>query len=143
MGPALLAPTRPPGAPAEVLLIEDNADVAGMYRLALELGGCHVTVAADGETGLAAAGAIKPDVLFLDLRLPNMQGLDVLEQIRRRPETQDLRVVILSNSFSQAAVQRSRELGALTFLIKNSILPADIVAGVARWTGRRPDQLPA
>src|SRR5437870_957212 len=65
-----------------VLFVEDDASVAQMYRLKLELDGYSVDVAADGLVALEKARATHPDIIFLDIRLPKMDGLEVLEALR-------------------------------------------------------------
>ena len=73
--------SRSPG-PVEdvkVLFVEDDPTVAQMYRLKLELDGYQVVMAKDGEEGLELAARLEPDLIFLDIRLPKMGGLDVLE----------------------------------------------------------------
>jgi DNA-binding response OmpR family regulator len=65
-----------------VLFVEDDPTVAQMYKLKLELDGYQVTMAKDGEEGLRLASELKPDLIFLDIRLPKMDGLAVLESLR-------------------------------------------------------------
>src|SRR5712691_10360247 len=81
-----------------VLFVEDDPAVAQMYRLKLELDGYQVEVAPDGELALQMARREPPDIIFLDIRLPKLGGLDVLEALRADPKTQKLPVVILSSS---------------------------------------------
>jgi len=71
--------------------------VAQMYRLKLELDGYAVDVAGDGITALEKAKTIRPDIVFLDLRLPKLDGLAVLERLRADTSTAAIPVVILSN----------------------------------------------
>ena len=116
-----------------VLLIEDDQAVAEMYRIKLELDGYAVEIVADGENALRLATDNPPDIVFLDIRLPNMDGLTVLEQLRRDDRTRSLPVVILSN-FSQAElVQRGLKLGALEYLIKSQTTPAQVAGNVPNW----------
>src|SRR6266566_137920 len=80
-----------------VLLIEDDAAVAEMYQYRLEVDGYKVEVAPDGETGLERATSDPPDLVYLDLRLPHMDGFAVLERMRANPVTASVPVVILTN----------------------------------------------
>src|SRR5438093_12864863 len=70
-----------------ILFVEDDASVAQMYRLKLELDGYAVDVAGDGITALEKARTLRPDIVFLDLRLPKLDGLAVLEGTRAGPST--------------------------------------------------------
>src|SRR2546429_9420907 len=81
----------------DVLLVEDDPSVLEMYRLKLELDGYRVNTALDGEEGLKKAGDLTPDIIFLDIRLPKMDGLEVLRKLRAQEKTRDIPVIILSN----------------------------------------------
>lgn len=116
-----------------VLLIEDDPAVAQMYRLKLELDGYHVTTAGDGESGLQAAREAPPDLIFLDVRLPKMDGFAVLEGLRAAEETRHVPVVILSNYGERELVERGLKLGALEYLIKSQTMPASLSRGVEGW----------
>src|SRR5438105_15752302 len=82
----------------DVLLVEDDPSVLEMYRLKLELDGYRVSTALDGEDGLKKAGDLTPDIICLDIRLPKIDGLEVLRKLRAQDETREIRVSILSNS---------------------------------------------
>jgi DNA-binding response OmpR family regulator len=116
-----------------VLFVEDDPTVAQMYRLKLELDGYQVVMAKDGEEGLKLAAKLKPDIIFLDIRLPKLGGLDVLEQLRKANETKHTPVVILSNYGERELVERGLKLGALEYLIKSQTTPARLSSGVEGW----------
>ncbi|HKB18891.1 MAG TPA: response regulator [Candidatus Dormibacteraeota bacterium] len=107
-----------------VLFVEDDASVAQMYRLKLELDGYTVEVAGDGLAALEKARASHPDIIFLDLRLPKMDGLAVLEALRADTSTASIPVVILSNWNEKELVERGVTLGALDHMIKSQTTPA-------------------
>src|SRR5215472_2361100 len=116
-----------------VLLVEDDPEVAQMYRLKLELDGYLVDVASDGVQALRMATEHPPDILFLDIRLPKMDGLGVLEALRKDSRTESLPVVILSNYSEGELVERGLKLGALDYLIKSQTTPARVSGGVVEW----------
>ena len=116
-----------------VLFIEDDPTVAQMYKLKLELDGYQVTMAKDGEEGLQLTGEVKPDIIFLDIRLPKMDGFAVLEGLRGSEETRHIPVVILSNYGERELVERGLKLGALEYLIKSQTTPANLSRGVEGW----------
>ena len=124
------------GAPDEVvrvLFIEDDPAVAEMYKLKLELDGYTVTVAKDGEEGLQLANEAPPDIIFLDTRLPKMDGFAVLERLRSEDRTREIPVIILSNYGERELVDRGLKLGALEYLIKSQTTPANLSRGVEGW----------
>ena len=116
-----------------VLFIEDDPTVAQMYKLKLELDGYQVTMAKDGEEGLQLATDVRPDIIFLDIRLPKMDGFAVLERLRGNEQTRHIPVVILSNYGERELVERGLKLGALEYLIKSQTTPANLSRGVEGW----------
>ena len=116
-----------------VLFVEDDASVAQMYRLKLELDGYTVDVAADGLTALETARAHKPDMIFLDIQLPKLGGLGVLEALRADPATAAIPVIILSNSNELDLVERGIRLGALDHLIKSQTTPTRLSQRLSEW----------
>ena len=117
-----------------VLLVEDDATLADMYRVKLERDGYVVRVAADGEEALAVLGDELPDLIFLDIRLPKMDGLALLERIRADERTKNVPVVIVSNYSEAELVERGLQLGALEYLIKSQTSPGQLSQGVRDWT---------
>ncbi len=104
-----------------------------MYRLKLELDGYAVDVAGDGITALEKARTIRPDIVFLDLRLPKLDGLAVLERLRADTSTAAIPVVILSNWNEKELVERGISLGALDHLIKSQTTPARLSQRLKDW----------
>jgi CheY-like chemotaxis protein len=116
-----------------VLFVEDDPSVAQMYKLKLELDGYEVEVASDGEKALEIARRNAPDMIFLDIRLPKLDGFGVLEALREDPKTANLPVVILSNHSEKQLVERGLQLGALDYLIKTQTTPARLSSGLETW----------
>jgi CheY-like chemotaxis protein len=120
----------------KVLFVEDDASVAQMYRLKLELDGYTVEVAGDGVSALEKARTSHPDIIFLDIRLPKLDGLGVLEALRAEAGTQNIPVVILSNWNEKELVERGVQLGALDHMIKSQTTPARLSQRLEGWLRR-------
>src|SRR6202022_3856631 len=116
-----------------VLFVEDDPAVAQMYRLKLELDGYSVEIATDGGQGVAKALTDPPDMVFLDIRRPKLDGLGVLEALRGQEQTKQIPVVILSNYSERELINRGLKLGALEYLIKSQTTPAKVADGVEGW----------
>lgn len=107
-----------------ILLVEDNPDHVLLARRALKLANVdgEMIVMSDGEQALAylkgKSGSALPHVVLLDLGLPGMGGLEVLQQIRSDPQTQDLPVVILSTSDELSDKQQGYSIGANSYILK-------------------------
>src|SRR5919201_3170694 len=81
----------------KVLLVEDDADYAEIYRLRLETDGYDVMVAPDGEAALEMVQRVVPDLVYLDLRMPRLDGFSMLSALRADPATAHVPVIVLSN----------------------------------------------
>lgn len=128
------APQEKPAVRHRILLIEDDPAIAEMYRLQLDLDGHTVWVAADGESGLDMARTHRPDIVLLDVRLPRLDGFEVLAALRDHPDTNHLPVVFLSNYGAADMVRRGLEMGATDYLVKSQVTPVDLSTRLSAWT---------
>ncbi len=120
-----------------VLIVEDDVVVADMYRLALTAHGFEVRVAHDGQAGLQAIVDGMPDLVFLDIRMPKMDGLEVLRRVAADERTCEIPIVMLSNFDDSTLVTSSLNLGAKQYLVKVDTFPAELANVVMRWTNVR------
>lgn len=97
-----------------------------MYRLQLVNDGLEVEVARDGAAGLHTVQDSPPDLILLDVRLPRMNGLELLETIVQDPRLAAVPVLILSNFGESDVISRGLELGARAYLIKSQTTPAEL-----------------
>ena len=118
--PALPArPSVPPGATISVLYIEDNpANVEVVSRFLKGRGNATLRSVGSGRAGLDAAIRDIPDIILLDLHLPDLQGDHVLRELKAEPITAAIPVVVLSADASQGVVRRLLSVGALAYLTK-------------------------
>lgn len=116
-----------------VLLIEDEKEVAELYKLKLTLDGYEVILAEGGQEGLDKAFTLKPELIFLDIKMPEMDGFEVLKKLREGQKTKDIPVVILSNFDEQDMVEKGLTLGANEYLIKSQFTPEEISRKVKDW----------
>jgi DNA-binding response OmpR family regulator len=124
---------------ARLLLVDDDDALAEMYALQLTASGFHVTTARSGAEALALADDVLPDLICLDLGLPGMTGLEVLERLRRAPTMADVPIVILTNFSEPEMMKRGRELGAQDYLVKVDTPPSLLAAAARKWVPRKTD----
>ena len=117
------------GERLKVLIVDDDPFIAEMYRLRLEAEGCDVSIAANGEEGLALAMASVPSIICLDYRLPGIDGLEALERLRAEPSTNSIPVIMFSNDGDPGLRERGLRLGALQFAIKAEMKSCPTRAG--------------
>jgi CheY-like chemotaxis protein len=113
--------------------VEDDPDVAEMYRLRLEIATMDVTVARDGDEALRIATTLAHDLVLMDLKLPKMSGLEVIARLRQNEATRHVPLVVLSAYGDPESVRRAQELGVLAYLIKSDTSPAALVSRVREW----------
>jgi DNA-binding response OmpR family regulator len=101
-----------------ILLVEDERAYADMIKLRLEAHGFKVLIARDGAEGFRLATEELPDLILLDIMMPKMDGLSVLEKIKRNEKTVEIPVVMLTASAEKDMYLRSKELWASEFLLK-------------------------
>ena len=124
---------------AKLLLVDDDEALAEMYALQLTASGFQVTTARSGAEALQLVLDATPDLIYLDLGLPGMTGLEVLERLRRAPSTAEVPVVILTNFSEPEMIKRGQELGAQDYLIKVDTSPALLAAAAHKWVPRSSD----
>jgi two-component system phosphate regulon response regulator PhoB len=123
-----------------VLVVEDEAALATMLRYNLEKQGFRVEEAADGQEALTRIAETQPDLVLLDWMLPALSGLEVCRQIRRRPATRDLPVIMVTARTEDQDAVRGLNTGADDYITK----PFNTEALVARMRAllRRSGALP-
>ena len=119
----------------KVLLIEDEKEVAELYRLKLSLDGYEVITAENGEEGLEKAFSENPELIFLDIKMPKMDGFEALKKLRSSEKTKNVPILILSNFDEQDLIEKGMTLGANEYLIKSQFTPEGISKKIKDWLG--------
>lgn len=110
----------------KVLLIEDDTNLSKLYKTELELLGAQVQIAGDGKQGLQLAKEEKPDLIVMDVILPEKIGLNVLKELKANDETQTIPVIIISNYDQGENPKKALDLGAEIFLSKQKYSPQQV-----------------
>jgi two-component system phosphate regulon response regulator PhoB len=104
--------------PARILVVEDERDIAALVAYHLTKDGYRVRTAEGGVEALEAVSAERPDLILLDLMLPGFSGYEVLSDLRRRPELNEIPVIVLTARRDEADRVRGLELGADDYVTK-------------------------
>ncbi len=123
--------------PATILSVDDEDDVTALVSFHLRKAGYLVRTAADGRSALNAVALEKPDLLILDLMLPDIDGFGVCEILRRQPKTATIPIIILTAWATPDAQHVGLELGALDYMTK-PFSPRALVDRVDHLLGLRP-----
>jgi CheY-like chemotaxis protein len=110
-----------------VLVVEDEPALQEAIKFKLEQRGIQVSLAATGEEALNLAKAQRPDLVWLDILLPGMSGLEVLEKMRQDRALKNLAVVMVSVSAGPEKIKEAFEMKALDYIIKSDNKLDDII----------------
>lgn len=111
---------------AKIAIIEDDQAIAQMYRFKFEAEGNHVESAENGRLGLELVEKFKPDMILLDLMMPEMTGEEMLAEMRKQPWGEKIKVIVLTNRGEQEIPPQVKELGVLAVILKADMTPRQV-----------------
>jgi len=111
---------------AKILIVEDDPLMSRMYQKIFTFEGYEVEIAGDGEEGLEKVRAGKPTLVLLDIMMPKMNGLQVLEKLKSDPETKSIPVVMLTNLAGQQDAETALTKGAIKYIVKSEYEPKQV-----------------
>jgi DNA-binding response OmpR family regulator len=110
----------------KVAIIEDDMAISQMYRLKFEVEGYEVETAENGKLGLELAEKMRPDIILLDLMMPEMTGDQMLAKMRATDWGKDIKVVILTNMGEQEIPETVKNLGVSAVILKADMTPRQV-----------------
>ncbi len=116
----------------KILVVEDDSFLLQMYATKLATENFKVLTAINGQDALRVAEEKKPDLILLDLNLPEVDGFTVLEELKTQPDTKDIPVVVLTNFAQKEDIDRCLKLGAVDYLIKAHFVPSEVVEKIKK-----------
>ncbi len=119
----------------KIAIIEDDPVISQMYRMKFEADGFDVKLADNGKRGVALVEDFLPDMILLDLQMPEMTGDEVLEKIRKEPWGADVPVIILTNLGAEEAPKSIKSLGIHSYIVKAESTPRQVVQRVKEALG--------
>lgn len=111
---------------AKVAIIEDDQTISQMYRFKFEAEGYQVETAENGKLGLALAQDMKPDIILLDLMMPEMTGDQMLEKLRATTWGKNMKVIILTNMGEQEIPESVKKMGVAAMILKADMTPRQV-----------------
>lgn len=110
----------------KVAIIEDDQAIAQMYRIKFEAEGFDVETAENGKLGLELAEHMSPDIILLDLMMPEMTGDEMLKELRATDWGKDIKVIILTNMGEQEAPESVKKMDVRRFIVKAEMTPRQV-----------------
>ena len=120
----------------KILVIEDDKFLLKIIKKKLSSEDYQLIQAMNGEEGLRAAREEKPDLILLDLVLPEMDGFEVLKKLKDNPTCSNIPVIILSNLGEKEKIDKGLKLGAADYLVKSDLNPGEIVKRIKSVFGK-------
>lgn len=114
----------------KIAIIEDDSAIHQMYRMKFESEGFDVQLAADGRTGVELVKKFRPDLVLLDMQMPEVDGLSALRIIRKEDWGKTVPVIILTNLGEEESPKELRSLGISGYIVKADLTPRQVVARV-------------
>jgi two-component system, response regulator len=111
---------------AKIAIVEDDQAISQMYRLKFEAEGYEVETAANGKLGLALIEKMRPDIILLDLMMPEMDGEEMLDKLRLTDWGKNIKVIILTNVGKEEAPATLKQLGVHRFIVKAEMTPRQV-----------------
>ena len=111
---------------SKVAIVEDDSAISQMYRIKFEAEGYAVETAENGKLGLELIEEMKPDIVLLDLMMPEMDGEEMLTKLRATNWGKDIKVIILTNMGETEAPDSIREMNVEAFILKANMTPRQV-----------------
>lgn len=119
----------------KIAIIEDDQAISQMYRFKFEAEGFTVETAENGKLGLELVLSLQPDIILLDLMMPEMTGDAMLALLRQDPWGKDVKVIVLTNMGEQEVPDGVRELGVSAVILKADMTPRQVADLVKKQLG--------
>lgn len=116
----------------KILIIEDEEIMIDLLQRKLVKDGYEILIARDGVEGLEKMKNEKPDLVLLDIIMPKMGGIEVMEWMQKDNNLQKIPVIVISNSGQPVEIDKARQLGAKDWLVKTEFDPQEVSKKVAK-----------
>lgn len=114
----------------KIAILEDDPVISQMYRMKFEADGFDVRLADNGTRGVALVESFNPDIILLDLQMPEMDGAEALAVIRKKDWGKDIPVIVLTNLGKEESPKQLESLGIAGYIVKAELTPRQVVARV-------------
>lgn len=114
----------------KIVIVEDDQAIALMYKMKLESADYKVATAGNGIIGLKVIEAEKPELILLDIMMPEMNGDEMLEKLRQKDYGQTIKVIVLTNNNDEKMTAKLKALNTDEILIKATLTPQQVLEAV-------------
>ena len=114
----------------KIAIIEDDPTISQMYRMKFESDGFEVRLAANGQIGIEVVEKFQPDIILLDVQMPEMDGTEALKHIRSKDWGKTIPVIVLTNLGEEEAPRELKKLGIHSYIVKANLTPRQVAEQV-------------
>ncbi len=118
---------------SKILIVEDDPLVARMYQKVMGIEGIEVVLAEDGVVGVKKAKEVRPNLILLDVMMPRMNGIEVLDALKSDPELKDIPVIMLTNLSGTHDAEIALGKGAVAYMIKSEYKPKEVAEEAKKY----------
>lgn len=122
-----------------VLIVEDEENLAKLYQSELELQGLSVEVASNGQEGFQKAQENPPDLVLIDIIMPELNGIDLLKKLQENEQTKKIIALMLTNYGDEVRVKEAFNAGATDYILKYQSTPAEVAQKVTQYLRKTPN----
>lgn len=128
---------------SKILIVEDDPLMSRMYQKIFTFEHYDVVLAGDGEEGMVKVKQEKPDLVLLDVMMPKLNGLEVLDRLKADPETKKIPIIMLTNLAGEKDAETALAKGAVKYIIKSDYEPKEVADMVKEIiSGYTRDKIP-
>lgn len=120
----------------KIAIIEDDPVINQMYRMKFEADGFDVAIASDGQRGVELVREFQPDIILLDIQMPQMDGAEALTEMRKHDWGASTPVLILTNLGEEEAPSALKKLNVSSYIVKADLTPKQVVERVKQTLGQ-------
>lgn len=118
---------------SKILIIEDDPLINKMYAEKLSRDGYQTEVAENGLIGLEKLKASPPDLVILDIMMPKMGGIEVIEEMKKDTNLEKIPIIVLSNLSESPDIEKAKKRGVKEYLVKSDLDPEDVTNAVKKY----------
>src|SRR3972149_4080835 len=116
----------------KIMIVDDDNRLLELYKSVFKAQGYHVSVFQSGEEALQNIPNIKPDLVLLDVMMPSIHGLNILDIIKATPEVKDTKIIMLTALSDEQTKEKALEYGAYDYIVKSETSIGDILERVQK-----------
>lgn len=119
-----------------IMIVDDDKNIREMYSATLESQGYNIISVSDGEKALDSIMREKPDLILLDIMMPQIHGLHILDIIKATPDTKDVKIIMLTALSDEETKKQAKKYGATDYIVKSQVSMQEVLKRIDKALSR-------